>query len=76
MDYRISNLVDQILANVKNPDPIPKMALSANVSIDHSYKLFKRETTFSPNQFIRHHRLVKAKELLETTNLRVKEILR
>ena len=74
IDYRIGNLVEQILENLKQPVSISDMAESANVSIDYFYKLFKQETGFTPNQFIRTRRLERAKELLETTNLRVKEI--
>lgn len=75
MDYRIGKLVEQILENLRQPVSISDLAQSANVSIDHFHKLFKKETTFTPNQFIRHHRLERAKQLLETTNLRVKEII-
>ena len=74
MDYRIGTLVEQILENLKLPTSIVEMAEAANVSVDHFHKLFKKETKFTPNQFIRHHRLEKAKELLESSNLRVKEI--
>lgn len=75
IDYGIGSLVEQILENLKQPVSVCDMAESANVSIDHFYKLFKKETGFSPNQFIRTRRLERAKELLETTNLRVKEIV-
>ncbi len=72
---RIGSLVNHILENLISPMSASQMAKSANVSIYHFYKLFRRETGFTLNQFIRHHRLEKAKELLESTNLQVKEIM-
>jgi transcriptional regulator GlxA family with amidase domain len=75
MDYRIESVVAHILQNLKSPMTICKMAEMSNLSKDHFTKLFKNETEMSPIQFIRHQRLEKAKEFLETTNLRVKEII-
>lgn len=74
MDYRIGSLVEQILEDLSKPISVSVLSRSANVSIDYFYKLFKKHTGQSPNQFVRHHRLERAKELLETSNLRVKEI--
>ena len=74
MDYRIGSLLEEILEDIGKPISISKMSESANVSIDHFYKFFKKETGSTPNQFVRQHRLEMAKGLLETTNLRVKEI--
>jgi transcriptional regulator GlxA family with amidase domain len=75
MDYRIENVVENILQNLKSPMTICEMAKLFNLSDDHFIKLFKNEKEMTPNEFIKHHRLEKAKELLEATNLRIKEIV-
>lgn len=76
LDYRIGTLIEYILENLEKHLSISKMAESANISTEHFHKLFKKETEMTPTQFVKHHRLEKAKTLLETTNLRVKEIIR
>lgn len=75
MEYRVFRLKEQILVNLKSDWTVDKMAEETNVSKEHFHKLFKKETGKSPIYFIRCLRLEKAKELLETTNLRVKEII-
>lgn len=75
MEYRVFRLKEQILENLKFDWTIKKMAELSNLSKEHFHKLFKKETGQSPIQFVKSSRLEKAKELLEITNLRVKEII-
>lgn len=75
MEYRVFRLKEQILENLKFDWTVEKMAEGSNVSKEHFHKLFKKTTGQSPISFVRNLRLEKAKELLETTNLRVKEII-
>ncbi len=51
------------------------MARWANLSGPRLQSLFKKETKLTPIQFLTHHRLEKAKELLENTNLKVREVI-
>jgi transcriptional regulator GlxA family with amidase domain len=76
MEYRIFTLKAQILQDLQLNWTVEKMTEMTNLSKEHFHKLFKKEVGASPIQFLRHLRLEKAKELLETTNLRVKEIIR
>ena len=75
MEYRIFRLKTQILKDFKFNWTIENMAELSNLSKEHFHKLFKKEIGQSPIQFLRFLRLEKAKELLETTNLRIKEII-
>lgn len=74
MDYRIEELTSIIRANLTRPPSIERMAESINVSVSYLQHLFKRETGISITKYLKELRLQKARGLLETTHLRVKEI--
>lgn len=74
MDKRILFLKNQMLANLKHSSTIKQMAHSVNLSEPHLQLLFKREVGMSPIQYRRALRLEKARELLEESFMRVKEI--
>lgn len=74
MDKRIILLKKQKLANLQHSPTVKQMACSVNLSAPHLEQLFRREVGASPVQYLRNLRLEKARELLENTFLRVKEI--
>ena len=75
MDYRIIQLEEKITQNLKLDWNVEKMAEIAEVSKEHFQKIFKSSTQETPIQFLKRLRLEKAKELLETMNSRISEIL-
>lgn len=75
MDYRIIQLEEKITQNLKLNWNIEKMAEIAEISKEHFQKIFKKSTNETPIQFLRRLRLEKAKELLETKNSRISEIM-
>lgn len=74
MDGRIWFVKNKIISNLQLHHSIDEIAESINVSKDHLHKLFKKELGISPIKFVNNLRLEKAKELLENTFLRIKEI--
>ncbi len=74
MDYRIIETLALIKTNFPQPLSTHKLAESANLSVSHIQHLFKREVGVSIKQYVKGMQLQKAKILLETTNLRIKEV--
>lgn len=74
MDYRIKETLAKVEKDNSRPLNIPDLAASINVSISHFRHLFKKHTQTSIIKYINNLRLQKARELLETTHLRVEEI--
>jgi transcriptional regulator GlxA family with amidase domain len=75
MEYRISQIIDEIQANLKIQITVDEMALKTDLSRDHFTKLFKKTIGKPPIQYVRDKRLEKACELLKTSNKRVKTIM-
>lgn len=74
MDRRIHFLKERIVSNPQKQFSVEEMAINVNLSASHLHKLFKNETGMTAVQYVRHIRLEKARELLENSFLRVKEI--
>jgi transcriptional regulator GlxA family with amidase domain len=74
MDKRVSTIEIIISSNSQKNWNIEELAGIVNLSKSGFERLFKQELQTSPMQFIKHLRFEKAKELLETTHLTVKEI--
>lgn len=74
MDRRILILKEHILSNLKKQNSVEEMAVSVDISSSHLHRLFKAETGISLAHYIREARLEKARELLEATFKRIKEI--
>lgn len=51
------------------------IAESKNLSTDHFRRLFKAKHNMTPNTYLRHQRMLRAAELLELDNVRIKEIV-
>ena len=74
MDYRIKEILARIEDDLAKPLTISCLAESINVSVSYFQHLFKREVQICAVKYINNLRLEKARGLLETTHLRVKEI--
>ncbi len=74
LDKRISVVKELISSNFQKCWTIDELAETINLSKSRFKELFKQKTQLSPIQFVRHLRFEKAKELLKTTRLTVKEI--
>jgi transcriptional regulator GlxA family with amidase domain len=64
-----------IEADIRANLTLAEMAQAVNLSPSHLYHLFKSETGEAPARYVKTLRMSKAKELLETTFLSVKEIV-
>ncbi|MEQ1603482.1 MAG: AraC family transcriptional regulator [Pyrinomonadaceae bacterium] len=74
MDHRITEILTTIEASFTQAPDVDALAEMSNVSISHLQHLFKEETGKSITQHVKQLRLEKACSLLQTTNLRIKEI--
>lgn len=74
MDYRIKEILAEIEKDITKPLHISDLAASINVSVSYFQHLFKREVRICAVKYINNLRMEKARRLLETTHLCVKEI--
>lgn len=74
MDGRIYYLKNYILENLQNNLKIDELAKKVNVSAPYLQQIFKSNMGITPQHFIKEVRLERAKVLLETSFLRIKEI--
>lgn len=75
MDHRVRMVMRFIEENGDRQLSLNEIALSINVSPWHLCRLFRTGTGTSVNQYLLNLRMQKAKDLLENTCLRVKEIM-
>jgi len=74
MDYRVERLLAKIHSDFSQASNIKQMAESLGVSVSYLQHLFKKEVGQSLAKYIKDLCLQRARELLETTNLSIKEI--
>ncbi|HVF30709.1 MAG TPA: AraC family transcriptional regulator [Pyrinomonadaceae bacterium] len=74
MDGRIFRVTVLLSENPQQGWTIREMATIAGVSTSYFQRLFRTETGITPIAYLREARLRRARELLETTFLLVKEI--
>jgi|SRR5918993_1972669 transcriptional regulator GlxA family with amidase domain len=75
MDRRVQRVIQMIEEDIRVNLTLAEMAEAVNLSPSHLYHLFKSETGLAPTRYVKSLRMSKAKELLETTFLSVKEIV-
>lgn len=75
MDQRIQITVRLIENNLRYEITLLEIARHVNLSPSRLRHLFKAETGLSPSRYLKFLRMEKAKELIETTFLTVKEIM-
>src|SRR6266550_5782054 len=76
MDARVQKVVSRMREEFRQEPSLSEMAQVVNLSPSRLRYLFKKETGIAPGHYLRAFRLEQAKELLETTFLSVKEIIR
>jgi len=62
-------------SNLQRKISSSELAKAANTSSSHLSRLFKSETGLSPGEYLRRLRMEKARQLLATSRLSVKEIM-
>jgi AraC family transcriptional regulator of arabinose operon len=74
MDHRIQQTIKKIEADISRQFVIGDLAASVNLSVSRLQHLFKKEVETSIVKYINNLRLQKARKLLESSHLHVKEI--
>jgi AraC-like DNA-binding protein len=74
MDRRIAAAIEVIHNDAYHRLQVSDLARRVNLSVGRFARLFKAETSLSPKEYVRQWRLRCAKELLESTFLRVNEV--
>ena len=74
MDRRVELVISQIETDVAHAWETAELAALVNLSASRFRHLFKEETGFSINQYLRERRLDRAELLLRTTFLSIKEV--
>lgn len=73
-DSTILNAINYIQINYKNKITLEELSSSVNMSPFYFSRLFKKETGYSPYEYIIITRINEAKKLLKNSNLLIKEI--
>lgn len=74
MDYRVYKVIAAVENDLAKNWNVDKLASLVNISPHHFHKIFRAETGSTPMQYLAMLRLNKARELLESTFLSIKEI--
>ena len=74
MDQRVRKIEQLLRENLNREWSLAELAESVNLSVWRLSHIFRTETGTSPIQYLRELRMNRAKELLETSFLSVKEI--
>lgn len=75
MEYRVEKVISLMKVNMHRRLTLREMARAVHVTPEHLCRLFKAETSSAPTKYLKLLRMQKAKELLETTSLTIKEIM-
>jgi len=73
-DGRVRKAVDYLIANLREPFLLQRLAVHCGVSASRLSHLFKEQTGSSPQQFLERHRMQHACQLLRLTSLGIAEI--
>ena len=72
---RIQTVIELMSANIQRRITLAEMAEITNLSPNHFCRLFKTETGLAPLQYLTRMRMEKARHLLTTSFLSIKEIM-
>ena len=75
MDWRVQTVIAFMKAHIQADLSLDEMAQSVKLSPSRISHLFKSEIGLSPMQYLKSLRMQRAKELIETTFLNVKQIM-
>lgn len=71
---RIERTIHYMMQHLDRPLQASDLAVIANISLSHYFALFKRVTGYGPIDFFTRLRMKRARQLLATTSLNIKEI--
>ena len=74
MDRRVNTVITLMKNNLHRKISLAEMTRAAQLSPDHLREVFKAETGFAPVRYLKRLRLIRAKDLLRSSSLSVKEI--
>jgi len=75
MDTRVRRIIKQLSRDLSCDADLKALANSVNLSSSRLRHLFKDETGLTPAQYLKHMRLERARELMDESFLRLKEVL-
>ena len=75
MDPRVRQIIDLLSEDLSRDFDFTALAASVNLSPSRLRHLFKDETGLTPAQYLKRLRLERAKELLEGSFLRLKDVM-
>lgn len=75
MDLRVRQAIDLLSEDLSHPFNFDALAASVNLSPSRLRHLFKSETGLTPAQYLKRLRIEGARELLEKSFLRLKEVM-
>lgn len=76
MDRRVELVISKIRSETTTPWDTASLAALVNLSPSRFRHLFRQETGIGPGQYLKSFRLRKAEQMLRTTFLTVKQILK
>ena len=71
---RLKRVLAYIDTHLDENITLAELARSANLSLYYFATLFRKSTGFSPHRYILHRRVIRARELLRNTSLRVLDV--
>lgn len=74
-DSRVRFVIGFMNANLQRRIPLTELASVANLSAPYFCRLFASQTGLSPGEYLRRLRMEKARHLLTTSFLRIKEVM-
>ena len=75
MDPRVRQAINLLTEDLSRPLDVKSLAASVNLSTSRFRHLFKQETGLTPAQYLKRLRIEGARELLEGSFLRLKEVM-
>jgi len=75
MDRRVQTVVEILNDDLHRPLPLKQIASRVNLSPSRLRHIFKTEMGVSPTQYCKELRMLKAKELIETSFMNMKQIM-
>jgi transcriptional regulator GlxA family with amidase domain len=75
MDRRVETALQLMKGNLQQETDLSEIAASVNLSASRLSHLFKTETGVSPAKYLKRARMERARQLLETSFLSVKQVM-
>ena len=76
MDYRVTHIVDRMREGLHGELPLEDLAAEVGLSASRLAFLFRHETGLSPGAYLHTLRMERARVLVESTDLPVREVMR